>query len=384
MVSVARVITAHSLKAREEGQNSTSRAPHKAVHVLIKAKTILFSCWTCLLLVSHAVGFGELGHQVIAALTQDMLTPKAKQKVDAILSAAEGGAAAPQLAKIAVWADKIRSLRPETRSWHFVNLELDEPGYAELKTDTPNVVTVLEKEMALLSNPNEDRYVREEALKWIVHLVGDLHQPLHTGEDHDKGGNLQKVKVNRRTYNLHQVWDFVLLERLNLGELEMHSLLGRQIATQRDFLTRNSQGTPRDWVNESHAKARTCYTQHGKKIRKGIAIGLDQDYMQASTLLVLEQVKIAAVRLAFVLNRALDPSGPKIVALKESLFSHSDSMTTVESPPIGQHQYAWSRNSENYHYGQCNAVAKIKSKNLRLSDFPPPGLRLHRGCPKTR
>ncbi len=246
-------------------------------------------------------------------LAEDGMTPKARSAVQALLQGdaqGNGNVTVGSLAQISTWADDIRTLRPETRPWHYVNIELEEKGYSA-SADTPNVVTALEREIAVLADANADRYARQEALKWVVHLVGDLHQPLHVGEDHDKGGNLFKVKVNRRTHSLHQVWDFLLIERLHLPEDALRTMLETDLARNPAFLLRNAQGTVRGWVDETHAKASACYLLHGKPMRKGIKISLDKDYVQAATLTVLEQLRLAGIRLAFVLNGALDPQGPR-------------------------------------------------------------------------
>ncbi len=368
--------------------------------------------WLILLaIVSRVSAFGELGHQVIAALAQDMLTPKAKDQVQSILAAANGGGPNLDLVKVAVWADQIRGLRPETRPWHFVTLQIGEPGYNPARTDTPNVVTALERQIALLSKPNANRYVREEALKWVVHLVGDLHQPLHVGEDHDKGGNLVEVKVNRRSYKLHAIWDDVLLERLHLGPDSLQAMLAKEIASDPLWLAHTSQGTVRAWVNETHDKSVNCYILHGKRMPKGIKVGLDREYVHQATLAVLDQLKIAGTRLAFVLNLALDPTGyqgptsplrtpvsAKRVA-PEDFFAHSDSITVVfgdQSPVVPKGhpsslesasrvgRFAWSANSQVYHFANCIDVIRIKRKNLRVGNVPPAGLQLHANCPARR
>ena len=360
---------------------------------------------------SRALAFGEVGHQVIAALAQDMLTPKAKTQVRSILAAANGGGSNVDLAKVAVWADMIRGLRPETRAWHFVTLQIGDPGYNPAVTDTPNVVTALERQRALLCQPNADRYVREEALKWVIHLVGDLHQPLHVGEDHDKGGNLAMVKLNRRSYKLHAIWDDVLLQRLHLGPDSLHAMLARQIAADTSVLSLNAQGSVRAWVDETHAKSPNCYILHGKRMPKGIKVGLDKEYVHDATLIVLDQLKIASIRLAFVLNSALDPHGLKIMvppvctqltdrsANPEAFFTHSDSVpvTVAEPSPVAlpghppsyrstsrKARFVWSANSQVYHFSNCADAIRIKRKNLRTGDMPPPGLSLHAACPVRR
>ena len=101
------------------------------------------------------------------------------------------------------------------------------------------------------------------------------------GEDRDRGGNLAKVKVGRRTRNLHEVWDYVLLERLNLPADSLRPLLARSLAADPAFIARHSGGTVEAWVDETHAKTAACYLLHGKRMRKGIAVSLDRTYLRA-------------------------------------------------------------------------------------------------------
>ncbi|HKP97076.1 MAG TPA: S1/P1 nuclease [Fibrobacteria bacterium] len=367
-----------------------------------------------------ASAFGVLGHQVIASLAEDMLTPKAKAEVKNILGPAGGSAS---LASISTWADDIRMLRPETRPWHYVTIQIREARYDSSRADSANVVKALKRQLAILAAPDADRYAREEALKWIVHLTGDLHQPLHAGEDHDKGGNLAKVKVNRRTYSLHEVWDYVLLERLHLPLDSLRGMLERDIAADPDFIRRNAAGSVEDWTDGTHAESAACYLLRGKPMRKGIKVRLDKDYVQAATLTVLAQLKIAGVRLAFALNRALDPEShvaavspakpsagrrgdpgayfARADAIREAA-GDADAVDSVagagaaaparenaepaksRGPRIPEGKYAWSVNSGAYHFSACADVARIRKKNLRSGNAPPPGMRLHAGCPIPR
>jgi hypothetical protein len=374
--------------------------------------------------IGSAFGWGALGHQVVADLAQDMLTPKARAEAAALLGPSSGGGAGGasfRLSSVSVWADDIKTLRPQTRPWHYATIQLDEPGYRAGVTDSPNVVTALAASLAVLGDAKADRYAREEALKWVVHLVGDLHQPLHVGEDKDKGGNLAKVKVGRRTENLHAVWDYVLLERLHLPADSLRALLAASLAADPARIARHAQGTVVSWADETHLKARACYTFRGKPLKKGIAVSLDRTYTRPNTWVILDQLQIAAVRLASSLNRALDPAAPAVPPLPTSARvtgaghgarvdsaaffraadpdpadsadpahagkpAKSDKAAAVPSAGSGASgsggRFAWSAKSEVYHYADCADVKRIKKKNLQRGDSPPPGLPLHPGCPK--
>ncbi len=360
--------------------------------------------------------WGELGHGLIADLAQDMMTPAARTRALALLGPPSGGGAGGaggRLSTVAAWADEIKGLRPSTRTWHYVTLQADSPGYASALAagrppDSPNVVTALTASLAVLADVGAGRYAREEALKWTIHLVGDMHQPLHVGEDRDRGGNLAKVKVGRRTRNLHEVWDHVLLERLNLPADSLRALLARSLAADPAFIDRHAGGTPAAWTDETHAKTAACYMLHGRRMRRGIAVSLDRTYLRPNTLAALAQIKIAAVRLAWALNRALDPAAPPrpralsaprgTVAADSAAYFRSadpDPEAVAEGAPEvpakaapgaaspgGRGRYAWSVHSKVYHFADCADAARIKPKNLKRGDVPPPGLTLHPGCPK--
>jgi nuclease S1 len=354
-----------------------------------------------------ACAFGVLGHQVIAAIAEDMLTPRAKAEVKTLLGASASSGGPATLAAISTWADEIRMLRPETRPWHYVTIQIGEAGYDSMRADSADLVKAIKRQLDVLANPKADRYAREEALKWVVHLVGDLHQPLHAGEDRDKGGNLAKVKVNRRTYNLHEAWDHVILERLHLPLDSLRPMLERRMAEDTGFAARYARGTVESWADDTHAKARACYLVNGRPMRKGIKAQLDRAYLDAAAMTLLDQMEKGAVRLAFVLNRALDPRGitraPPVPAqrgARQRSVSHRDAdsaaffasadpvVDPVVDPAVSASggsdtpgAYAWSVNSRVFHHSSCADVARILKQHLRYGNAPPPGKKLHKGCP---
>lgn len=378
------------------------------IPILIPIQTLILLFF--LAAVRPACAFGVLGHQVIAAIAEDMLTPKAKAEVKALLGASAAAGGPATLAAISTWADEIRMLRPETRPWHYVTIQIGEAGYDSTRADSSNAIKAVKRQLEVLANPNADRYAREEALKWVVHLVGDLHQPLHAGEDRDKGGNLVKVKVNRRTYNLHEVWDHVILERLRLPLDSLLPVVELPMEMDTGFVARYARGTVESWADDTHAKARACYLVHGKPLRKGIKAQLDKDYLDAAEASLLFQMRKGSVRLAFALNRALDPKGitraPSVPAAKRAgrhgsvihrdadsaavaaYRARADSVARAAGSASGGSDttaaYAWSVNSGVFHHASCADVARIMKKHLRHGNVPLPGKKLHMGCPVMR
>lgn len=156
------------------------------------------------LVITHLPVFawGTQAHQVIAGLAMAQLTPQARHQVESLL-AFESGAT---LMSVSTWADETRN--PATAPWHYVNFPRDSCTY-EMSRDCPDgkcVIGAIDAQTAILkSNATDEK--RLNALKYLVHLVGDVHQPLHAGYLDDKGGNTYQLQVLRRVTNLHALWD---------------------------------------------------------------------------------------------------------------------------------------------------------------------------------
>ena len=155
-----------------------------------------------------ARAWGVLGHHIVAALAERQLTPQARAQVQALL-ALEPGAS---LVSISTWADENRT--PETATWHFVNFERGDCHFdaAQVCPGGQCVVQAIETQLALLqsSAPAAERLM---ALKYLVHFVADIHQPLHAGFGDDRGGNRYQLSVDSEGTNLHAFWDTALLTR---------------------------------------------------------------------------------------------------------------------------------------------------------------------------
>lgn len=172
----------------------------------------------CIALPAHA--WGPQGHRLVARLADAELTPAARREVDRLL-AGEGD---PTLAGIANWADELRDNDPElarrTSRWHFVNIAEQGCEYRP-ERDCKNgdcVIEAIRRQAAILSDPRQSTTARRDALKFVVHFVGDVHQPLHAGYARDRGGNDTQVNDDGYGSNLHAVWDSRLLFRQRLSD----------------------------------------------------------------------------------------------------------------------------------------------------------------------
>jgi nuclease S1 len=159
---------------------------------------------------SFAHAWGSQGHQVIALIAQDQFTPRAKVEVDRLLAIEPG----ETLASISTWADEHRN--PATGPWHYINFPRGDCVYNELR-DCPDgrcAVVAIKRQMAILG-PDATDEKKLAGLKYLVHFVGDVHQPLHAGYLDDRGGNQYQLQAFMRGSNLHAVWDSGLIKNMN-------------------------------------------------------------------------------------------------------------------------------------------------------------------------
>jgi hypothetical protein len=160
--------------------------------------------------VSFAYGWGNEGHQVVALIAQAKLTAKAMVEVDRLLALEPG----ETLASISTWADEHRN--PSSAPWHYVNFPRGDCIYNEQR-DCPDgrcVVAAIKRQLEVLGSAGTDEK-KLNALKYLVHFVGDVHQPLHAGYLDDKGGNQYQLQAFLRGSNLHAVWDSGLIKNMN-------------------------------------------------------------------------------------------------------------------------------------------------------------------------
>lgn len=250
---------------------------------------------------TNTLAWGTAGHEVVAAIAEERLSPRARAMVREIV-----GDVPLHAPEIAAWADQLRD--PRTRPWHYVNIPFASGRY-DARRDCPGgacVVAQIERareDLARTGSPLR----RADALRWLVHLVADLHQPLHAGDGWDRGGNELRVRVGRRREptNLHRVWDVDVVKRLlrRRGPLAIPAILGRRFTpTQLDTWAANLD--PVSWAGESSREARAIYAELGVTPRTREIIALPQGYAEAESPRVEEALERAGVRLAAMLDQA--------------------------------------------------------------------------------
>lgn len=252
---------------------------------------------------NQSFAWGPKGHQIVGDIAQAHLTEATLQNLHQLL----GGDV--NLAAIANWADDIKAKRPESYGWHFVDIPKDSSGFSQArdcyqpdekrpssKDDHHNcVVDRINMFKLVLANkaaPQEDRI---EALKYIVHFVGDIHQPLHAIAEARGGNDIHVVEFGsaqcgNRPCNFHYVWDIALLEHTGRSEQDYVTYLEQQIKAN----GWHGGGTTEDWANESLKLAKQAWLPEGGAV--------DEAYYKANIGIVDQQLAVAGLRLADLLN----------------------------------------------------------------------------------
>lgn len=238
------------------------------------------------MVVFNAFGWGIQGHQVIANLAAAQLTTKARQEVDRLLALEPG----ETLASVSIWADEHRN--PATGPWHYINFPRQTCTYDQQR-DCPDgqcVIEAINKQLEILASgrTDEKRFI---ALKYVVHLVGDVHQPLHSGYLDDKGGNTYQLQAFMRGSNLHALWDSGLIRNLNEGT---DTLTNRLLS---------SSGSDRVGdLDVIHAAEESCNIVGTTGFYPDRKVGTD--YIEHFTPIMEQRLTLAGARLAGLLNRA--------------------------------------------------------------------------------
>ncbi len=237
--------------------------------------------------------WGVDGHRAIGKIAEHHLSRQARERVQQLLGT-------ENLALVSTWPDEIRNYPEgkETAPWHYVNTAsgLNHEQYiGALATQTgPNAYTALQAQLAVLADMSRPQAQRLEALKYVVHIVGDIHQPLHAGHAEDKGGNDVKIKYRGRDTNLHSLWDSGLIEYQGLSYTEM----ARQYdcAVRGPEVRRLQASKPADWLWESYQAADQIYRETAD------GTDVNYNYFPAHAVLMRQRIEQAGVRLAGLLN----------------------------------------------------------------------------------
>lgn len=245
-----------------------------------------------ILLASATQGFawGREGHKVVAIIAESRLTPEAHAEILRLLASENQ----PSLASVATWADAVKSLKIPKQPSHSVRLPLDNSPFDRKRDCKQNmcVIGAIEASMETLANKDAPTGARMMALKYLVHLVGDVHQPLHASKD----GGSEPVVFKGETLSLHKVWDTKLIEAQKLDATAMAGLIDSSEMEPVRY------GTPVDWALESRALSRDVIFPQIARLRSPEGVVLPKTYAMQNWHIVKMRLHEAGWRLAEVLN----------------------------------------------------------------------------------
>lgn len=245
--------------------------------------------------ISPAQAWGPIGHRVTGAIANENLSGVARANVKILLGTED-------LAEAATWPDDMKSdpadfWQNTASPWHYVTVR---EGDDYKGSDAPaegDAMTALTRFTATLRDPKASPDDKRLALRFIVHIIGDLHQPLHAGGGNDRGGNDVKVTWFGRSTNLHSVWDSVMIEQRSLSYSELAGWLSRSI-TPAQVIAWNDRD-PSVWLHESIALRKTIYPTDPN---------LSWDYAYQHRAELDDRLKHAGIRIAAYLNWVFEPT----------------------------------------------------------------------------
>jgi len=258
-------------------------------------------CWTLAIVLLAMIparpvfAWGWIGHRVAAKMAEERLNTRARAGVGDLLGPGV------KLADVSTWADEQQEV-PQSGLWHSVNVPLEEFRY-DPRYCPPRgcVVSKIGEFGRVLRNPAAGKTEKQRALKFLIHLIADLHQPMHVGDNNTRGGNLLQVRFLNEGSNLHKVWDYQIIERHSKNPGVW--LWDLTYIANPNRVAEWSKGTPEDWATESLVTARSAYRLPAGKtvIKPGTRIGAE--YCGAALPIIRWQLAKAAIRTAWYLNQ---------------------------------------------------------------------------------
>ena len=241
-----------------------------------------------LIVFSNTIDWGKTGHRTVGKIAEKHLSNKTKRHLKKLLN---GGS----LALYATYADEIKSDKRynEFYTWHYINMSFKDNYQNSTKNQEGDLVSGINFCVNIIKDEASTLEDKTFYLKLLVHLIGDLHQPMHIGLSEDRGGNDFKVSWFGNETNLHSVWDTKMIEDYNMSYSELAS---NSKSLSKNQIKAIQAGSVVDWVNQTHELT--------KKVYKSTAIGknLKYSYSYKNMDLVRTQLQNAGLRLAKVLN----------------------------------------------------------------------------------
>ena len=322
------------------------------VRLKFRLSVCLGSLGTALILLNspmRARAWGCEGHQAVATIAEKHMSVHALEQVNRLLRSAPIDPTLPRrcssqgldlMSDAATWADDVRPLRPEASPWHYINIPRNAPRRALedfCPASTGCITSAIEHQVAVLRSRSSDAQTRADALRFLIHLVGDFHQPLHCVTNNDLGGNCVPVdffgnspverNLQAESYspNLHGIWDSSIIYRVKGTQSvgQWSAKLNRQFSSQAKSWEQAGVHLD-DWAWEGHelgesvvyAKLpvtipvekplpiRGCYEDNHVSTRMlNLHEQVSQKYVDAVAPTINEQIAKAGIRLAMILNQ---------------------------------------------------------------------------------
>ncbi len=247
---------------------------------------------------ANVYGWSKKGHDVIAEIAQRRLTAKTERKVTELL----GGRS---MVYYSNWMDAIRNDKEYkyTSTWHYINIEKGETLETTERAKSGDVLSGIEHVVAILKEGNvkgSTKYSKEEqgdALRMLIHMVGDMHQPMHVGRKRDLGGNTIPIQFFNESTSLHSLWDSKIVESAhNWSYTEWANELDRAGLVSADYVNSVIAGEYEDWLKQVVEHANHVYRKSPAEARLSYA------YVAEFTPVVEEVFLNGGIRLAHILN----------------------------------------------------------------------------------
>ena len=274
--------------------------------------TVLLALW---LMAGGLHAWADSGHRLIGELAESRLDAETARKVWALLDG-------QTLAKVSTWADELIDTErcSHTEPWHYINIADGQTLESSERSPRGDLVAAIERFERQLRRPDATREEKAWALQYLVHLIGDLHQPLHVGRREDRGGNDLVVDWFGETTNLHLVWDFFLIDRAGLEVDDLNAFLESQDPS---VLARWRAQPVLAWLQESLEHRQAAYADE-------FPARFGEPYLNTHRQLIRQRLAQAGIRLADLLNAIF--SNPEFSARKEESIDRATEISAVSDP----------------------------------------------------
>lgn len=242
---------------------------------------------------SLSFAWGPLGHRITAKIAEHYLTDAVKVKINTLLK----NETMPMVANYPDFIKSDSDMRKKYSEYHYLSFHSDKKISEGKKSQVKNILSGIDHFSKVLKNIKSSDEDKKFALSFIIHLIGDLHQPLHIGYNHDHGGNKVEVTWFGEKTNLHDVWDSRLIRLSELSYTEYAQELKRLIS-KNDLNTWSTPIDPGKWAQESRNYLKNVYDFEVKKY-------WEFKYSYKNRAFLDQRLKQGGVRLAAYLNKLL-------------------------------------------------------------------------------